>query len=909
MLSPSTETTTSTGPRRCCELGVRDVARSQTSSLHGHEHGGDGPAHQDPGGVSGKLVAVVIDQPEIAPLIGRLKRIDLRGLDAGQARWQLLDELRKGHRPTHKPASQDAPPMRPFPGNRSPTTDVLHLGDLRITATGECAPGMGEALDRDIRSEGRLAGRFPDAIVVSGGLTEDGAPEAFEAAAHRLEQLRVQLGIPPETVALIPGFSDIDLIECESHFAKERRASREPEPPHWPKFGPYAEFFRRWYAPVTEQAERQAPIPSFERDPGPWSLFALPELEMAVIGVNTVFGTTHLDDDEPELGDEQRAWWAQQLLAAGTDTVLVAAMAHRPDQIAWQPDRPLDIVIHAHPSVLGAFATPVGASIAAGSADSLGCIYNVLAVKDASIMWTARQFDGLMQSWKSGDTGELTRPSSSPGSDIASTEGVLDDRARFAVMDDHHETDPTGRHGGRLPGVMARPNGELDRDSLLGRVARATELQEPGAKAITRRDGDGPEYLRVEITRNGALVQDYPVGVCEYALTADVVDAFAVVHRRYHRSDPTARSRLAHNDKNVDPEVRRRAEELGIELTTYDAYLTGFDLAAHIERQTAQLSERRGVYPPSLYVPQKVRLWGHGEWGPIEPVSAFDTVIDWLAADRGCFGLLLGEFGTGKTFLLREVARRMSDLLPHVPPLLISLRELNKTHDSVGSLLAQHLANQGSGVVNLDALQFRLEEGRLALLFDGFDELANRVTYDSAAEHLDGLIAAAAGRGKVLVTSRSQHFPIDNPITRNRSFLVKWYGAVGAAEDRLALMSSIEDLSGLAANPRLLAAITDLPEQTLTDAAQQRGEMNEAELYRVLLTHWLEGEQARAARCCCPMAATRSTASVDELARQLEANSIDVAQRTGMIRASPHFYNRPDDISRIIKALNRAPVG
>jgi len=57
------------------------------------------------------------------------------------------------------------------------------------------------------------------------------------------------------------------------------------------------------------------------------------------------------------------------------------------------------------------------------------------------------------------------------------------------------------------------------------------------------------------------------------------------------------------------------------------------------------------------------------------------------------------------------------------------------------------------------------------------------------------------------------------------------------------------------------------------------------------------------------MAATRSTASVDELARQLEANSIDVAQRTGMIRASPHFYNTPDDISRIIKALNRAPVG
>ena len=51
-----------------------------------------------------------------------------------------------------------------------------------------------------------------------------------------------------------------------------------------------------------------------------------------------------------------------------------------------------------------------------------------------------------------------------------------------------------------------------------------------------------------------------------------------------------------------------------------------------------------------------------------------------------------------------------------------------------------------------------LREGRVALLFDGFDELALRVTYERAAEHLETLVAAAEGRAKVIVTSRTSHF-------------------------------------------------------------------------------------------------------------------------------------------------------
>jgi predicted NACHT family NTPase len=51
-----------------------------------------------------------------------------------------------------------------------------------------------------------------------------------------------------------------------------------------------------------------------------------------------------------------------------------------------------------------------------------------------------------------------------------------------------------------------------------------------------------------------------------------------------------------------------------------------------------------------------------------------------------------------------------------------------------------------------------LRQGRIVLLFDGFDELVNRVTYDQAADHLSTLLQAAQGKAKIVVASRTQHF-------------------------------------------------------------------------------------------------------------------------------------------------------
>ena len=73
-------------------------------------------------------------------------------------------------------------------------------------------------------------------------------------------------------------------------------------------------------------------------------------------------------------------------------------------------------------------------------------------------------------------------------------------------------------------------------------------------------------------------------------------------------------------------------------------------------------------------------------------------------------------------------------------------------------LVAAHLANHGEDVIDLKAFRYMLAQGRVVLLFDGFDELATRVTYDRAADHLQTLLAAAEGKAKIVVASRTQHF-------------------------------------------------------------------------------------------------------------------------------------------------------
>jgi predicted NACHT family NTPase len=88
--------------------------------------------------------------------------------------------------------------------------------------------------------------------------------------------------------------------------------------------------------------------------------------------------------------------------------------------------------------------------------------------------------------------------------------------------------------------------------------------------------------------------------------------------------------------------------------------------------------------------------------------------------------VILGDFGTGKTFLLQELARRMGEQRDGLVPILLQMRSLEKGR-SLDALIGQHFGQERMEVAP-DKLSYMLEQGRVALLFDGFDELALRVT-------------------------------------------------------------------------------------------------------------------------------------------------------------------------------------
>jgi hypothetical protein len=174
------------------------------------------------------------------------------------------------------------------------------------------------------------------------------------------------------------------------------------------------------------------------------------------------------------------------------------------------------------------------------------------------------------------------------------------------------------------------------------------------------------------------------------------------------------------------------------------------------------------------------------------------------------------------------------------------------------------------GEISEDRIKHEITEGRLALLLDGFDELVQKVTYDTADKYLKTLLDAATGEAKIVLTTRTQHFRDDEQIrralldttmgrdaarildledfsdTQIRDFLTRLHtGDAAGAQRRFDRIERIKDLLGLSRNPRMLAFIAELPDARLDEAERSGQSMGAADLYREILDHWLEGEVKR----------------------------------------------------------------
>ncbi|MGH3900563.1 MAG: pentapeptide repeat-containing protein, partial [Pseudonocardiaceae bacterium] len=385
-----------------------------------------------------------------------------------------------------------------------------------------------------------------------------------------------------------------------------------------------------------------------------------------------------------------------------------------------------------------------------------------------------------------------------------------------------------------------------------------------GAEIIERSRGAGGvefEHLVVRYTR-GPWTKELVVGVCDGPANAEAVARFRDAVCAHV---PTEREPELVYRGPVSADTEHVAREHHIWLRSFVEYQQVWEHHSYLAAQTQRL-RADPEYPLQRHVDKR---WSELGEASARPTTAAEQIMELLDTDGPRFILVLGDFGTGKTFLLRALAERLAQQDSELVPVLVTMRELTKGR-TLDQLLAQHMSGEDS--YHRASFRYLLREGKVALLFDGFDELAQRTDYDRVVDHFNTLREAAGGAAKVIVTSRHQYFATDRDVrtalggqaqalpgsrimrllpldaSQRRTLVVDDFDDEAAAEHFLTLLGGVRDLLGLAENPRMLSfMIRWYRAGLLTDAnlAASDEPITAGRLYERLLTTWLEHEYQR----------------------------------------------------------------
>jgi 3',5'-cyclic AMP phosphodiesterase CpdA len=754
------------------------------------------------------------------------------------------------------------------------TITIVHLSDTRFNGTPHAqgcqsqstpAPPLHEDLTR-LRDQHEIR---PDLVVISGDLTAQALPAEFARAREFASALAAGLRFGSERVMIVPGDHDISWPFCKAYLLECKGLGLSPMAPYRRKWKPYTDMLRAFYAEVSGGRAFRDPVddrvrPTFPMDE-PWTLMQIPQLRVVVAGLNSTMAETH-KVHRGSLGEHQIRWFARRLRWYTEQGWLrIGVLHHHPEHSGADEDPAdsalfrqylasgLNLILHGHTSEaelcrLGTEGVPVlsAGSTREGSTATTGQ-YQIVRVHRGGLHVMGRCYHRPQRRWI-GDT-RISDHGDDWRRDLEIR--LRNVNAALAPLTPTQKS-PTAPAGSTPPSPH---------DDLLARVEEICRLRAGGVAATTRVTLEPSEsatadvrpplqYLRVSHQLNG-FVQMYPVGVCEHPVTPEDLEQFITrVDRPYRECDPGLVSTLVYRGNPVAESDRQAAIRRGVRLESFLDYQGVHDLGRYVTRQTLDLETDQTHYPERLYVPHRYTLVGEPGNGGRARVHSdlLGQVVAWLAEPARRFVLVLGDSGTGKSFLLRQLARRMRHDLPHVAPLLMDLRSLERT-GGLDELVVSHLAASGEERVDLPKLRYLRREGRVALLFDGFDELEQRVSYDRAAEHLERLLCVVDGQAKVVLTCRTQHFLNDEQATRPiadrlevgvrriarlaefddaqiRQFHDQLAAPIStAARDRIAArlkqIRGVPLLAGLARNPRMLGFITRIPGERLEPSIPQ----------------------------------------------------------------------------------------
>ena len=139
---------------------------------------------------------------------------------------------------------------------------------------------------------------------------------------------------------------------------------------------------------------------------------------------------------------------------------------------------------------------------------------------------------------------------------------------------------------------------------------------------------------------------------------------------------------------------------------------------------------------------------------------------DWLRDPEINHLTLLGDYGTGKTTLLRATALRLARRYEVEVvaggargrvPIYVDLRRYTAAL-SLKQIILDLLDHHEVRVASYAAFEYLGREGRLLLILDGFDEMASRGNPELTLRNFRELNKQAVGRAKILLSCRTHYF-------------------------------------------------------------------------------------------------------------------------------------------------------
>ncbi|MCP4296100.1 MAG: NACHT domain-containing protein, partial [Proteobacteria bacterium] len=216
------------------------------------------------------------------------------------------------------------------------------------------------------------------------------------------------------------------------------------------------------------------------------------------------------------------------------------------------------------------------------------------------------------------------------------------------------------------------------------------------------------------------------------------------------------------NDKTIFCFTFDELIEEHADFTRYFRWLEDFVKERGIDNDYVPLACRRDKYDQDTKEKVKEEHYGKND-GWIE-----GYIDRWLGDPSMEHISILGEFGTGKTWFTHHYAylqmqkyleAKEKDLVRPRLPLVIQLRDYSKALNSESLFSDFFFRKHEIPLPGYSAFEQLNRMGKLLLIFDGFDEMADKLDRQKMINNFWELARVVVPGAKAILTCRTEHFP------------------------------------------------------------------------------------------------------------------------------------------------------